>query len=161
TALIEGHTNVITASDLTADRKHLATVSLDFMLKVWSSTKGKEVAALPSSSPLNCVTFDPEGHLLAAGCWDGNVIMWNWLQNETLTSLCGHQSSVRSLSFSPSSSMLCSGSISGEVRVWSVPTSTCVGCFQAHSGAAEALTFLDEGSKLLSAGSDHMVRLPS
>ncbi|KAF3857940.1 hypothetical protein F7725_011141 [Dissostichus mawsoni] len=76
TALIEGHTNVITASDLTADRKHLATVSLDFMLKV---------AALPSSSPLNCVTFDPEGHLLAAGCWDGNVIMWNWLQNETLT----------------------------------------------------------------------------
>ncbi|XP_034009134.1 telomerase protein component 1 [Trematomus bernacchii] len=159
TALIEGHTNVITASDLTADRKHLATVSLDFMLKVWSSTKGKEVAALPSSSPLNCVTFDPEGHLLAAGCWDGNVIMWNWLQNETLTSLCGHQSSVRSLSFSPSSSMLCSGSISGEVRVWSVPTSTCVGCFQAHSGATEALTFLDEGSMLLSAGSDHMLQL--
>lgn len=34
TALIDAHTNVITASDITADRKHLATVSLDFMLKV-------------------------------------------------------------------------------------------------------------------------------
>lgn len=42
------------------------------------------MAALPSSSPLNCVTFDPEGHLLAAGCWNGNVIVWNWLQNRTL-----------------------------------------------------------------------------
>ncbi|XP_037643580.1 telomerase protein component 1 isoform X2 [Sebastes umbrosus] len=159
TALIEGHTNVITASDITADRKHLATVSLDFMLKVWSSTKGKEIAALPSSSPLNCVTFDPEDHLLAAGCWNGNVIVWNWLQNKALTSLSGHKRSVRSLSFSSSSSMLCSGSVCGEVRVWSVPTSTCVGCFQAHSGATEVLTFLQDGGLLLSAGSDHMLQL--
>ncbi|KAK2822733.1 hypothetical protein Q5P01_022798 [Channa striata] len=160
TALIDGHTNAITASDVTADQKHLATVSLDLMLKVWSSSKGHEVAALPSSSPLNCVNFDPEGHLLAAGCWNGNVIVWNWLQNKTLTSLRGHQRSVRSLCFSSSSSStLCSGSVSGEVRVWSVPTSTCVGCFQAHCGATEALTFLDEGAMLLSAGADHTLQL--
>ncbi|XP_071347004.1 telomerase protein component 1-like isoform X1 [Trachinotus anak] len=159
TALIEGHTNMITASDVTADHKHLATVSLDFMLKVWSSTKGHEVSALPSSSPLNCVTFDPEGHLLAAGCWNGNVIVWNWLQNKTQTPLSGHQHSVRSLSFSSSSSMLCSGSVSGEVRVWSVPTSTCLGCFQAHCGATEVLTFLDEGAMLLSGGSDSTLQL--
>ncbi|XP_041849088.1 telomerase protein component 1 isoform X3 [Melanotaenia boesemani] len=159
TALIDGHTNMITASDITPDRKHLATVSLDFMLKVWSSAKGHEVASLPTSSPLNCVTFNPEGHLLAAGCWNGNIIVWNWLQSKTVTSLCGHQRSVRSLSFSPSSSMLCSGSVSGEVRVWSVPTSTCVGCFQAHSGATEALSFLEEGALLLSGGSDHTLQL--
>ncbi|KAL6103821.1 tep1 [Pungitius sinensis] len=160
TALIQGHTNVITGSDLTTDRKHLVTVSLDFMLKVWSSTKGHEVASLPSSSPLNCVTFDPEGHLLAAGCWNGNVIVWNWLQNTTLASLAGHRRSVRSLCFSPSSSStLCSGSICGEVRVWSVPSSTCVGCFQAHRGAAQALAFLDGGRTLLSAGADRLLQL--
>ncbi|XP_070701511.1 telomerase protein component 1 [Pempheris klunzingeri] len=158
TAVISAHTNAITASDITADKKHLATVSLDFMVKVWT-VKGYEVAALPSSSPLNCVTFDPEGHLLAAGCWNGNVIVWTWLQNKAVTFLLGHQRSVRSLSFSPSSSMLCSGSVSGEVRVWSLSTSTCVGCFQAHCGATEALTFLDEGSMLLSGGSDHMLQL--
>lgn len=54
-------------------------------LQVWSSAKGHEVAALLSSSPLNCVTFDPEDRLLAAGCWNGEVIVWNWLQNETRT----------------------------------------------------------------------------
>ncbi|XP_028283440.1 telomerase protein component 1 [Parambassis ranga] len=159
TALIDGHTNTITASDVTADKKHLVTVSLDFMLKVWSSAKGNEVSNLPSNSPLNCVTFDPEGRLLAAGCWNGNVIVWNWLQNKTLRPLCGHKRSVRSLAFSDSSSMLCSGSVSGEVRVWSVATSTCVGCFQAHCGATEALTFLEDGAMLLSAGSDHILQL--
>uniref|UniRef100_A0AAQ6IID5 Telomerase-associated protein 1 n=1 Tax=Anabas testudineus TaxID=64144 RepID=A0AAQ6IID5_ANATE len=159
TALIDGHTNMITGSDITADQKHFATVSLDHKLKVWSSNKGHEVAALSASSPMNCVNFDPEGHLLAAGCWDGNVIVWNWLQNKTQKSLSGHRGSVRSLCFSSSSSMLCSGSVSGEIRVWSVPTSTCVGCFQAHCGATEVLTFLDDGAMLLSAGSDHMLQL--
>ncbi|XP_015251183.1 PREDICTED: telomerase protein component 1 [Cyprinodon variegatus] len=159
TALIEGHTNTITASDITPDRKHLATVSLDHTLKVWAAAKANEVASLPSTSPLNCVTFDPEGYLLAAGCWDGSIIVWNWLQNHIQASLCGHRRSVRSLSFSPSSSMLCSGSMSGEVRVWSTSTSTCVGCFQAHCGTTEKLTFLEEGSMLLSAGSDHTLQL--
>ncbi|XP_011484331.1 telomerase protein component 1 [Oryzias latipes] len=158
TALITCHTNTITGSDITPDRKHLATVSLDFTLKMWSS-KCQEVASLSSSSPLNCVTFDPEGRLLAAGCWNGNVIMWNWLQNKVQKLLCGHQRSVHSLSFFPSSSMLCSGSVSGEVRVWSVPTSTCVGCFQAHCGAVEAFTFLEGGAMLLSAGADHTLQL--
>ncbi|XP_053738812.1 telomerase protein component 1 isoform X3 [Synchiropus splendidus] len=160
TALIEGHSNTITASSCTADRKHLATVSLDFTLKVWSSTKGHEEASWPSTSPLNCVTFDPEDRLLALGCWSGQVIVWNWLQDRTEAILTGHLKSVRCVSFSPSSSsMLCSGSISGEVRLWSVPTSTCVGCFQAHRGSTEALTFLDDGARLLTAGSDCMLQL--
>ncbi|XP_007567502.1 telomerase protein component 1 isoform X1 [Poecilia formosa] len=160
TALVDGHTNTITASDITPDRKHLATVSLDLTLKVWSSAKANEVASLPSTSPFNCVTFDPEGHLLAAGCWNGNVIVWNWLQNKIETSLRGHRRSVRSLCFSPSSSsMLCSGCVSGQVRLWSVSTSTCVGVFQAHSGAAETLAFLEDGAMLLSAGSDHALHL--
>ncbi|XP_054870069.1 telomerase protein component 1 isoform X2 [Amphiprion ocellaris] len=159
TALIEGHSNTITAIDINANKKYLATVSLDFTLKVWS-TKVNEVASLPSTSPLNCVTFDPDGHLLAAGCWNGDVIVWKWLKDKSATSLCGHKRSVRSVSFSPSSSsMLCSGSVCGEVRVWSLPTSTCVGCFQAHLGATEALTFLKEESMLLSAGSDHTLQL--
>ncbi|XP_056913598.1 telomerase protein component 1 isoform X2 [Takifugu flavidus] len=158
TAFIEAHTNAITASDVTVDMKHVATVSLDSMLKVWSSTKAYEVAAWLSPGPLNCVSFHPEEHLLAAGCWNGNVIMWNWLQNKSDVSFCGHKSSVRSLSFSSSSTM-CSGSVSGEIRVWSVPNFTCVGCFQAHSGATEVLTFLDEGRMLLSASSDHTLKL--
>lgn len=106
TALIEAHTNAITASAITADMQHMATVSLDSMLKVgatvlclvlndfilivfffcgqvWSATKGSEVAAWLSPGPLNCVCFHPEDHLLAAGCWNGNVIMWNWLQNKS------------------------------------------------------------------------------
>lgn len=42
TAVIDAHTNAITASDTTADRKHLATVSLDSMLKVSPKKKKRK-----------------------------------------------------------------------------------------------------------------------
>lgn len=159
-SLINGHSNTITGSDISPDGKHLATVSLDFNLKVWSSTNCHLVLTLANPSPLNCVNFDPEGQLVAVGCWDGAVRVWNWLQNKLVMTLTGHGRSVRSLSFSPfSTSLLCSGSVCGEVRLWSVPASTCVGCYQAHQGTTEVLSFLQGGDILLSAGSDHMIQL--
>ncbi|XP_030629420.1 telomerase protein component 1 [Chanos chanos] len=159
TAHMNGHSNRITASDISPDKKHFATVSLDFNIKVWSSEKTKMVSSLSNPSPMNCVAFDPEGHLLAVGCWDGTVRVWKWLEQKSLMTLTGHKQSVRSLSFSPSSSLLCSGSLSGEVRLWSVSASACVGCYQAHRGSAQVLSFLQGGSVLLSAGSDSVVQL--
>ncbi|XP_041946088.1 telomerase protein component 1 [Alosa sapidissima] len=156
---MDAHTNRITGSDVSQDRKHLATVSLDFGIKVWSSPQGTLVAKLWSPSPLNCVTFDPEGHRVAVGCWDGSVRVWNWLKETNAKTLLGHERSVRSLSFSPCGSQLCSGSLCGEVRLWSVPASTCVGSFWAHRGPTQALSFLQEGRLLLTAGSDTTVQL--
>ncbi|KPP60713.1 hypothetical protein Z043_121260, partial [Scleropages formosus] len=161
TACIDAHSSNITGSDVSADRKHFATVSLDTKLKVWASPKGTLAATLINPCPLNCVAFHPEGHILALGCWDGCVRLCNWLSGEMVVALSGHQQSVRSLSFSLSSSLLSSGSLSGEVRLWSVPTSSCVGCYQAHKGSAEVLSFMQEGRLLLSAGSDSMTQTDS
>ncbi|TRY98943.1 hypothetical protein DNTS_016997 [Danionella cerebrum] len=153
-ALITAHSNKITGCDASPDRKLFATVSLDLSLKVWSAKKNSEVACLGNPTPLNCVKFDPEGQLLAVGCWDGTVSLWNWLEQKNVAILLGHQSSVRSLSFSPSSSILCSGCISGEVRLWSVAAAACVGSFHAHCGSTQSLSFLQGGNVLLSAGQD-------
>ncbi|KAF5895478.1 telomerase protein component 1-like, partial [Clarias magur] len=159
-AHLPAHSNRITGCDVSSDRKHFATVSLDFTLKVWSSRTGKQEAALENPCPLNCVTFDPEGSLVAVGCWDGAVRVWDWIKQENCMTLSGHQCSVRSVSFSPSSSLsLCSGALDGEMRLWSVPGSSCVWRHHAHHGSAEALHFLCDGESLLSAGHDGMVQM--
>ncbi|XP_064201609.1 telomerase protein component 1 [Anguilla rostrata] len=158
TAHVDAHTNRITGCDVSGDRKRLATVSLDFNLKVWSPN-GTLVTTLLNPCPLNCVTFDPEGQVLAVGGWDGGVRLWNWLRGEALGTLSGHQQSVRSLSFSPSTSLLSSGSLSGEVRLWAVPALSCVGCYRAHQGSTEVLNFVERGELLLSAGEDGVVQV--
>ncbi|KAL7849289.1 hypothetical protein SRHO_G00209120 [Serrasalmus rhombeus] len=159
TARLTAHSNRITGCDVSSDKKHFATVSLDSNLKVWSSQKGKQVVSLLTPCPLNCVSFDTEGGLLAVGCWDGAVRVWDWIKQEKWTTLSGHHSSVRSVSFSPSSSLLCSGALDGEVLLWSFPGSACVGRYQAHRGSTEALSFLPGGGTLLTAGHDGMVQL--
>ncbi|KAK2900722.1 hypothetical protein Q8A67_008837 [Cirrhinus molitorella] len=159
TAHINAHTNKITGCDVSPDEKHFATVSLDLNLKVWSAQKSTEVASLMNPSPLNCVNFDPEGQLVAVGCWDGAIRLWNWYEKENIMTLLGHQSSVRSLSFSPCSSILCSGCLSGDVRLWSVPAGACVGSYHAHRGSTQSLNFLQGGNLLLSAGHDSVVHV--
>ncbi|XP_036421241.1 telomerase protein component 1 isoform X2 [Colossoma macropomum] len=159
TARLTAHSNRITGCDVSSDKKHFSTVSLDSNLKVWSSQKGKQVVSLLTPCPLNCVSFDPEGGLLAVGCWDGAVRVWDWIKQEKWTTLSGHHSSVRSVSFSPSSSLLCSGALDGEVLLWSFTGSACVGRYQAHRGSTEALSFLPGGETLLTAGHDGMVQL--
>ncbi|RXN33639.1 telomerase component 1 [Labeo rohita] len=141
TAHMNAHSNSITGCD------------------VWSVQKSTEVASFTNPSPLNCVNFDLEGQLVAVGCWDGAVRLWNWLEQKNITTLLGHQSSVRSLSFSPCSSILCSGCMSGEVRLWSVPTGACVGSYHAHRGSTQSLNFLQGGNLLLSAGHDSVVHV--
>ncbi|MCJ8740420.1 hypothetical protein PDJAM_G00058670 [Pangasius djambal] len=160
-AHLTAHSNRITGCDVSSDRKQFATVSLDFTLKVWSSKKGKQEASLVNPSPLNCVTFDPEGSLVAVGCWDGAVRVWDWIKQENCMTLSGHKCSVRSVSFSPSSSvsLLCSGALDGEMRLWSLPGSSCVWRSRAHCGSTEALHFLRDGESLLSAGYDGIVQL--
>ncbi|XP_048050287.1 telomerase protein component 1-like isoform X2 [Megalobrama amblycephala] len=159
TAHMNAHSNKITGCDVSPDKKLFATVSLDLNLKVWSVQKSSEVASLINPSPLNCVNFDLEGHLLAVGCWDGAVRLWNWLEQKNVMTLLGHQSSVRSLSFSPCSSILCSGCLSGEVRLWSVAAAACVGSYHAHRGSTQSLNFLQGGNLLLSAGHDSVVNV--
>ncbi|KAF5895483.1 telomerase protein component 1-like, partial [Clarias magur] len=161
TAHLTAHSNRITGFDVSSDRKHFATVSLDFTLKVWSSRTGRQEASLEYPCPLNCVNFDPEGSLVAVGGWDGAVRVWDWITQENCMTLSGHQCSVRSVSFSPSSSLslLCSGALDGEMRLWSVPGASCVWRFYAHHSSTEALQFLCDGDSLLSAGHDGMVQL--
>ncbi|KAK6467642.1 telomerase protein component 1 isoform X1 [Huso huso] len=156
---IEGHRDRITGCDLDTDRKHLATVSLDAELKVWAVAKGSLVLTLPHPYPLNCVTFHPEGQLIATGSWDRSIRIWNWLSAQIVSTLSGHSASVHSLCFAPSGVSLASGSLDGEVKLWSVPATVCVDSFRAHQGSTTALRFIQQGALLLSAGGDSMVKL--
>ncbi|XP_036374733.1 telomerase protein component 1 [Megalops cyprinoides] len=158
TTHVDAHSNRITGSDVSRDRKYLATVSLDFSLKLWLSPDCSPVATLPHPCPLNCVTFHSEGQLLAVGGWDGGIRLWNCVRMERVATLAGHPQSVRSLLFCPSG-LLTSGCLSGEVRLWSVPAQACVGRYDAHQGSAELLSFIEGGDLLMTAGSDSVVQL--
>ncbi|XP_072513411.1 telomerase protein component 1-like isoform X2 [Salminus brasiliensis] len=93
TARLDAHSRRITGCDISSDRKHFATVSLDFSLKVWLTRGLQQVVSLLQPSPPNCVTLEPAGALVAVGCWDGAVRVWDWTAQQNCkvvwTERCG------------------------------------------------------------------------
>ncbi|XP_078394175.1 telomerase protein component 1-like [Cetorhinus maximus] len=127
--------------------------------KVWTVTPGKLNVALANPHPLNCVTFHPEGQLLAAGSWAGEVRIWNWVTASVVRVLQGHPASVRAVAYAPSGDYLASASLLGDVRLWSAPSGSAAGGYQAHRGPVTGLRYIAGGRYLLTTGEDHQVRI--
>ncbi|XP_064416478.1 telomerase protein component 1-like [Latimeria chalumnae] len=156
---IEGHTDRISGCAVSPDKKQFATVSWDCKLKVWRANKGTLDQETMYPYPLNCVTFHPEGHLIAVGCWDASVRVWNCVTAKKRSVLRGHKASVREVSYRPSGEFLVSASLDGQVLLWSVISDIMVGSYTAHRGASEVAKFIGGGQFLVTAGEDQKVRV--
>jgi WD40 repeat protein len=60
------------------DGKILATSGgYEYEIKLWDVESGKLLDALPHNDQLSSIAFSPDGRLVAAGCYDGNIYLWD------------------------------------------------------------------------------------
>ncbi len=78
--------------------------------------------------------FSPDGALLAAGCLDGVVYVWDRATGAVRARVRAHRERVSALRFSPDGARLFTGSWDGRARVWS--TAPFLGASAARSGGA-------------------------
>src|SRR5215213_10001737 len=65
-----------------------------------------------------CLSFSPDGNLLASACTDRTVGLWNPATGEAVKSLNGHSADVLRVAFSPDGKHLASASADGTIRIW-------------------------------------------
>lgn len=68
----------------------------------------------------NAIAFSPNGHVLALGCSDNTVRLWDVANGKLLRTLLGHTDAVTSVAFSPDGRTLASGSKDKTIRIWNV-----------------------------------------
>ncbi|KAG8963637.1 hypothetical protein FRC05_004571 [Tulasnella sp. 425] len=108
-------------------------------------------------SPVLCVRFSNDGHLLAA-ISGRSAHIYDCDTGECVTTLVDESTHkflyVRAAAFSPDSKLLATGSEDRKVRVWDIHKRKVIHVFHGHVHKINAVAFSANGSFLLSGASD-------
>ncbi|MBX9680784.1 MAG: WD40 repeat domain-containing protein [Gemmataceae bacterium] len=133
------------------------------IIKVWDARNGKEMAEFAQSRIVTSLSFSPTAPLMATGCFDSKVTLWDMKSGTTAAVLKGHDKIVHTVVFSPDGKMLASGGYDEIIRLWNVATKELVAELNdpgpvGPGKSVDCLAFSPDGERL-AAGTDQGVKI--
>ena len=87
------------------------------------------------------------------------IKVWDWADEQLVTTLTGHQGEVLSLALSPDGRFLVSSDHAGLIRVWDAHSWVLVTELKGHKKLVTAVSFAANGRFLAAKSADNTVRL--
>jgi WD40 repeat protein/energy-coupling factor transporter ATP-binding protein EcfA2 len=184
-----GETRSILAKSIAfspVDGKTLA-VGTEEGVELWSLSTGEDQTPQISKNsvilpevPVFSVAFSPaHENILALGCGDSQVILWDTNKSEKINELKAHLREVSSVVFSSTGDRLAAGSYDGSVTLWDTSDSdsglaqiykqatvkqrdqflALKPTFKGHSGYVNSIAFSPDGKTLVSGSNDGTAKL--
>uniref|UniRef100_A0A0P6JRM8 Putative wd40-repeat-containing subunit of the 18s rrna processing complex n=1 Tax=Aedes aegypti TaxID=7159 RepID=A0A0P6JRM8_AEDAE len=104
------------------------------------------------STGLNCVTYSPDGQLLATGGLDGKVKLWNISNGFCFVTFTEHSSAVTSVEFSGNKKFFVTASLDGTVRAYDIVRYRNFRTFTSPEPVQFASVAVDHSGELVAAG---------
>ncbi len=104
------------------------------------------------------VAFSPDGRLLAAGGYGGDVMVWT-LADGQFRRLSGHKAVTWYLEFSADGSELVTASYDHTIRIWNVETGATRAILEGHEAGIRRVRLSPDGRTLASGSYDGTLRL--
>ncbi|MEO1349680.1 MAG: NB-ARC domain-containing protein [Cyanobacteria bacterium J06635_15] len=105
------------------------------------------------------LALSPDDRLVATGCMDGMVYVWNIETRQQLLRIAAHQSWVFKVAFSPDGSLLATVSPDQTVKLWCVATGQCLSVLRGHTAGVLSVCFSPDGSLLATGSDDQTIKL--
>lgn len=125
---------------------------------------GSDITCYGHTGWVRCVTYSPDGTLIASGSDDKSIKIWDAKTGLEIASLLGHSEWVERVLFSPDSARIASASHDGTIKVWDVANQSEIATLKAHS-ADDAISrvydaaFSPDGTQIAGAYEDGYVKI--
>ena len=143
-------------------RRRLATVEREGGVTLWDLASRKAIRTWRTAAGHwaadTRAALNPAGTLLAAGCAQGPVRLWDVPSGQEIAQLTGHEKCSTDVAFHPDAA--CSPPPEDRtVRLWDVATRASQAVLRGHTGTVSRVAFSADGKLLATGSSDKTVRL--
>ncbi len=156
--ILEGHKDIVSCVFISEDAKTIVSCEqYGFAtIRIWDVSSGdaKEIYGLDH---ISCVYLSKDGKTLAAGCFDGTVLIRD-LSNGKVNRLNGHMKNVNSICLSADAKLAVSGSDDKTVRVWDVFSKNSI-ILEGHEDCIHSVHLSQDGKTVVSGSDDNTVRI--
>jgi len=116
-------------------------------VRIWEVATGKELSQLKVDYRVFCLSYAPQGNILAVGDEGGNINFFNSQGEKLQSPVRGHADLVWSVCFSPDGSKIASCSNDKKVKIWDAASREQM-CSLNVNGRVDSIDFAPCGSKL-------------
>ncbi|MCC5652309.1 WD40 repeat domain-containing protein [Nostoc sp. XA013] len=121
---------------------------------LWRVKDYQHFLTLGHTSAISAVSFSPDSSILASGCHDSSIRLWDTKTGIKIKSLHGHTGPISSVAWSSDGQTIASGSYDQTVRLWDVNTGECVRILKGHNCGISAVSFNPDNLQVASSGDD-------
>ncbi len=140
------------------DGQMLITNGNDSAIRYWRVSDGGMISRIAVQGGGIALAVRPDGGMLAVGCDDRRVRLYDYLGKLQAT-LDGHRDSVSCLAYSLDGSLLASGSADGVVCLWDGESGELRHQLRGHQNAIRSVAIHPDGLVVASGGVDGSIRL--
>jgi serine/threonine protein kinase len=126
-------------------------------IRLLDAQTGERQRSLSQLKTILCLTFAPDGKVLAAGGQGPTILVWKTAGRAETYELETRAGWVTSLAFSPDGRLLAAGSSGGTVEVWDWVASKRLQALNGHTATILAVAFAPDGQTMVSGCADGTV----
>ncbi len=156
----EGHGGEVFSCVHTPDSAYVLSAGWDGSLRLWHSSDGQQVTALPASpKPLSCCAVSPDGTTWVSASMDGMLSWWDAMTHQIKMNFVAHIRPISAIQYSPDGQSLATASWDRKIQVRKLGKERDGLSLGNHHDIIAGCRWSSDGKQLLSWSHDSTLRL--